>query len=79
MTAHAQAAPVTRPDWFDRLPYARVGALIVLAFCAGILVGWAWVKADLTGSIMGNAHWQLTHIVKTQTPSEGTKPKGCPP
>lgn len=72
----SQAVPMVHPDWFDRLPFA--GRATMLAFCiaAGILIGWAWASADLTGKIMGAAHWQLTHDVKDQAPSREPKPKG---
>lgn len=62
-----------RWPWFGRLAFLAVGVLVTLFVDSGI------VNDRKLAEERGSFHWQLTHIVKAQTPSDGTKSKGCPP
>jgi hypothetical protein len=74
----SQIAPMTRPDWFDRLPNLKRWLVLGLALSLGIAIGWVWHPADDIGRIMGDAHWRITHEVRTTIPTQTAPDKFTP-
>lgn len=58
-------------------PWLSTGLKYAFALVLGMAIGSAWINTGLVDSVRGDAHWQLTHVVKDTAPKIDAKAKGC--